>query len=226
MKKKHGILPLLLSAVLVCALLLAGCGSADEEEETAVSASADSSADDTQEAAESVTESAEAEAEGDVIGEVSYVGSTYISVTVYTSEAEVEDYTLLDVSTLAATEETASVNTDDDTTYCRVEDGALADAVREDVTKGSVVAFTTSEDGAQQVIILAEAEEAEAEETDETAAEGLTGDETAAEEASGEDAALMETDEDAKTAEDASEEEAGTTESETAAEESESTDSL
>lgn len=70
------------------------------------------------------------------MGEVTYVGSSYISVTAYTGGEDVTDFTTLDVSGLTASEDTESIDTTEDTEYLKVESGMLNAATRDDVTTG------------------------------------------------------------------------------------------
>jgi len=133
--------------VLAFASLLAGCGSS--------SGDADTTSETDSETTTSSSNVAE-EADEDIIGEVSYVGSSYISVRVYNLDGDVEDYASLDIGTLTASDATDSVNTDSNTTYYKVENGSLVSAVREDVEKGDMIAATISEDQLRQIIILSD----------------------------------------------------------------------
>ena len=88
------------------------------------------------------------------MGEVTYVGSSYISVTAYTGGEDVTDFTTLDVSGLTASEETESIDTAEDTEYLKVEEGMLNSATRDDVTTGTFIVSTYDEDGTHQIILI------------------------------------------------------------------------
>ncbi len=94
-----------------------------------------------------------AEAE-DVIGEISYISSSYMSLKVYEPAAEVSDYTSLDVSTLTATDSTESVTLDTDAEYYYISDSAMVAQTADDLAAGDLVAVTTTEAGVQQIILL------------------------------------------------------------------------
>jgi len=124
--------------------LLAACGSDDTTTtEDANSAQTDSATD----------ESGETNAE-DVIGEISDISSTYMSLDVYEPAAEVSDYASLDVSTLTATDGTARVALDADAEYYYISDFSMVSLAAENLSAGDLVAVTTTEDGVQQVILL------------------------------------------------------------------------
>ncbi|HJB67887.1 MAG TPA: hypothetical protein H9770_03490 [Candidatus Fournierella excrementigallinarum] len=94
------------------------------------------------------------EAQKTVMGEVTYVGSSYISVTAYTGGEDVTDFTTLDISALKATENTESIDTAEDTEYLKVETGMLNAAARDDVTTGAFIVSTRDENGAHQIILI------------------------------------------------------------------------
>lgn len=96
------------------------------------------------------------------MGEVTYVGSSYISVTAYTGGEDVTDFTTLDVSGLTASEETESIDTAEDTEYLKVEEGMLNSATRDDVTTGTFIVSTYDEDGTHQIILIESGEAADA----------------------------------------------------------------
>ena len=89
-----------------------------------------------------------------VMGKVSYVGSGYISVTVYTGGEDATDFTALDTSALTATDETRSVDTGDETEYLQADAGMLSTAAREDVATGAFIVSTWDEDGTHQIILI------------------------------------------------------------------------
>lgn len=96
------------------------------------------------------------------MGEVTYVGSSYISVTAYTGGEDITDFTTLDVSGLTASEETESIDTAEDTEYLKVEEGMLNSATRDDVTTGTFIVSTYDEDGTHQIILIESGEAADA----------------------------------------------------------------
>lgn len=161
MKRKHVLSSLLLAMLLAFASLLTGCGSNPDDADTSSETESGTTASSSNETEET---------DEDIIGEVSYVGSSYISVKVYTTEGEVEDYASLDIGTLTASEVTDSVSTDSDTEYYRVDKGSLISASREDVEKGDIIASTISEAEIHQIIILS----GETEETTEGTTEKTT----------------------------------------------------
>ena len=104
----------------------------------------------------------------DVIGEVTYVGTSYLSVTTYESESEVTDYATLDTDTLTETGSTQYVYPDDASTYYMVSEAALTNATADDLVAGCLIAVTTDDDGNQQIIILKTADETSEDDEDET----------------------------------------------------------
>ena len=112
------------------------------------------------------------------MGEVTYVGSSYISVTAYTGGEDVTDFTTLDVSGLTASEDTESIDTTEDTEYLKVESGMLNAATRDDVTTGSFIVSTYDEDGTHQIILV---ESGDATGTDTDSASASTSEDEAAE---------------------------------------------
>ena len=188
MKHTEKYIALCLAAALGCLALLTGCSGDESVSQTQSTASASSQA-----ASGSAGETAEQET---VMGEVTYVGSNYISVTAYSGGEDVTDFASLDVSALTATEETKSIDTTDATEYFKAEAGILSAADREDVTTGTFIVSTWSEEGVHQVILLQEGDTAqtdfvaasdsvpvETEEEADSAEEQLSGDESSIEEA-------------------------------------------
>lgn len=199
MKKERSLLALIMMTVLCCGSLLTACGSSSEDAaessastisgtgiasdtESTESASSTASTESTDSAATDSSASGTETASEDVIGKVTYAGSSYLSVNVYGADGAVDDYASLDTGTLTETEETDYIYIGSDTAYYTVDAGALVEAAPEDVTVGSLVVETTSDDNVQQVIIL-ESADAEAETGTEVAAETEegTGTEDAAE---------------------------------------------
>ena len=163
MSKAKSLLAIMM-AMLLCIGIFAGCSTtttnntgSDNDFDTTQNSQSDASDDDT------LTDEA-----ADVIGEVTYVGTSYLSVTTYESESEVIDYATLDTDTLAETGSTQYVYPDDAVTYCMVSEGTLADATADDVVTGCLIAVTTDDDGNQQIIILKTADETSEDDEDET----------------------------------------------------------
>lgn len=131
-----------LAMVMVLSMgLLAACGSDDTTTTEDNSSTAD-------ESSETNTETE------DVIGEISYISSTYMTLKVYEPAAEVSDYASLDVSTLTATDSTESVTLDTDAEYYYISDSSMVSQTADDFAAGDLVAVTTTEDEIQQIILL------------------------------------------------------------------------
>jgi hypothetical protein len=92
----------------------------------------------------------------DTIGEVVYAG-TYITVTLYTSPEEVEDYATLDVNTLTNTGIQGFVYTYSYSNYYIAENGQLNPYKRENIEKGDIVVENTDAEGKHNIIILKKA---------------------------------------------------------------------
>lgn len=152
MKTKKGIVSVLMVLSLLAGVL-AGCSDTnstydDYQNDTSISTNND----DTQD----VVTVAE-----DVIGEVTYVGDSYLSLTTYESGGTVSDYAALDVSTLTEVGGMDYVYPEADTEYYTVSDAMLVAAAYEDITAGCLIAVTTDTNGVQQIIILKEAADEE-----------------------------------------------------------------
>lgn len=147
MKTKKNLLALTLVLAL-CAGVFSGCSSnaPDETDEDTVTTSST-------EATEEIAVSA------DIIGEVTYVGTAYLSLSSYEAPEEVTDYAALDVSTLTEVGTTQYVYPSDDAQYYTVSDGTLVEASYVDIVKDCIIAVTTGDSGAQQIIILQTAQE-------------------------------------------------------------------
>lgn len=140
-----------LAMVLVLSMgLLAACGSDD----TTTTGSSSTQTDSTQTSITS-EESSETNTEAeDVIGEISYISSFYMSLKVYEPAAEISDYASLDVSTLTATDSTESITLDTDAEYYYISDSSMVAQTADDLAAGDLVAVTTTETGVQQIILL------------------------------------------------------------------------
>ena len=146
MKHTKKYIALCLAMALGCLAVLTACSSDKSTSQTQSTGTPSS------QAASGSTQSTEAQKT--VMGEVTYVGSSYISVTAYTGGEDVTDFTTLDISTLTATENTESIDTAEDTEYLKVETGMLNAAARDDVTTGAFIVSTLDEDGAHQIILI------------------------------------------------------------------------
>ena len=148
----------MLTALLVCVSIFAGCSDTgsnydDDDSELNASTNTDDELDDTVQAE-------------DVLGEVTYVGTSYLSLTTYESASEITDYATLDVSTLTEVGGMEYVYPNSDAQYYKISDSMLVSASYEDLAAGCMIAVTTGSDGTQQIIILKEA--ADEELTDDT----------------------------------------------------------
>lgn len=146
MKHTKKYIALCLAMALGCLAVLTACSSDKSTSQTQSTGTPSS------QAASGSTQSTEAQKT--VMGEVTYVGSSYISVTAYTGGEDVTDFTTLDISTLTATENTESIDTAEDTEYLKVETGMLNAAARDDVTTGAFIVSTRDENGAHQIILI------------------------------------------------------------------------
>lgn len=158
MKTKKKYLSLLM-ALLMCIGIFSGCsGTSDTYDEDDPGTSANTN--------DELDESVQAE---DVLGEVTYVGTSYLSLTTYESASEITDYAAVDVSSLTEVGGMEYVYPDANAEYYKVSSAMLVSASYEDLAAGCMIAVTTGSDGTQQIIIL---EEAAAENlTDDTATE-------------------------------------------------------
>lgn len=163
MKHTKKYIALCLAMALGCLAVLTACS---DDKSTSQTQSTTTSS----QAASGSTE--ETAAQETVMGEVTYVGSSYISVTAYTGGEDVTDYTTLDISGLTATEDTESIDTAEDTEYLKVESGMLNSATRDDVTTGTFIVSAYDEDGTHQIILIGN-DDAAAADTD--AESGSTG---------------------------------------------------
>ena len=164
MKHTKKYIALCLAMALGCLAVLTACSSDKSTSQTQGTGTSSS------QASSGSTESTEAQET--VMGEVIYVGSSYISVTAYTGGEDVTDFTTLDVSGLTASEDTESIDTTEDTEYLKVESGMLNAATRDDVTTGSFIVSTYDEDGTHQIILV---ESGDAAGTDTDSASASTG---------------------------------------------------
>lgn len=172
MKQKSRIGVLLLAATLCISSLTACSGdSTSDDESTQSSASSESEVSSEAEASSesegTETDSTEEISESaDVIGRVTVQGESTLDLNVFETGAEetVEDYTLLDISTLIDTGETATITFTDDTLFYNIVDGALVTASRDTlVVNDLMIAVTENESGVQEIIVLESEEEVDGE---------------------------------------------------------------
>lgn len=158
MKTKKKYLSLLM-ALLLCVGIFSGCSDTSDtydEDDPGTSTNTNGELD----------EIVQAE---DVLGEVTYVGTSYLSLTTYESASEITDYAAVDVSSLTEVGSMEYVYPDTNAEYYKVSSAMLVSASYEDLAAGCMIAVTTGSDGTQQIIILEEA--ADEDLTDDTATE-------------------------------------------------------
>ena len=139
----------LLTALLVCVSIFVGCsdtGSNYDNSDTSLNTSTNSD--------DEVDEIVETE---DVLGKVTYVGTSYLSLTTYESASMITDYATVDVSSLTEVGGMEYVYPDTNAEYYKVSSAMLVSASYEDLAAGCMIAVTTGSDGTQQIIILKEA---------------------------------------------------------------------
>ena len=172
MKHTKKYIALCLAMALGCLAVLTACSS---DKSTSQTQSTDTSS--------SQASSGSTETQETVMGEVTYVGSSYISVTAYTGGEDVTDFTTLDISGLTASEDTESIDTTEDTEYLKVESGMLNAATRDDVTTGSFIVSTYDEDGTHQIILVESGDAAGSDTDSASASTGTTSASTSEDEA-------------------------------------------
>ena len=197
MKKRTSQTAAALLVLVFSALVLTACSdgatsstsSTSSTTSTSSTSSASSSASDSSEEEEdsSSGSSAEDAAQDDVIGEVTYVGSSSLALDVYEPDGAIADYTDLSGVTLAATGESQTIALETDATYEVVTGGAAEEITLDDVLEGDMVAVTTDSTGAQQVIVLEVAQDSASTAADDS--DTASGEETGAESSALEEAA-------------------------------------
>ena len=148
MKKITGMAAILMVGLLSFGVL-AGCSEEESSSSESVSSSSGSS-----ESSSETSSSSEEEASEDVIGEITYLGSSTLVLDVYQPDQEVTDYTDMGDITLTEANETQSVTVDEDTVYQSVSQGTTTVITHEDLAEGDLVAVTTDEDGVQTILVL------------------------------------------------------------------------
>ena len=150
-KSKIGLVFVLV--LVMCMSLLTACT------ETSSSSSESTSSDNTDSGSTATEE---------IIGEVTYVGSSYFSVSAYLVEDEITDYTSVDVSALESAGTTKYVYFDDETSYYAVSDGSYVSAALEDISVGAIIADTYNESSQQEIVILSVSEDTNTDTSDTT----------------------------------------------------------
>lgn len=149
--KKIGSVAAILMAGLLCMGLFAGCS---EEESNSSSESSSSSSSSTSSTSSSEVSSETEEETGDVIGQITYIGSSTLVLDVYEPDSEITDYTDLGDIALTDAEQTQSVSLEEDAVYQSVADGTVNVIALDDLAEEDMVAVTTDEDGVQTIIVL------------------------------------------------------------------------
>lgn len=154
-----------LLTALLCIGLLAGCGTdtsdntvSDDSTDTPVSTDGAGGTDSTDDA--SGTDGTDSAGGGtdagtaDLIGEITYVGDSYIRINLYEPDTEIADYTALGAAVLTDTGTSETVTLDTDAVFEYVSSGILYSTTADGLTVGDMVAVTTTEDGIQEIIVL------------------------------------------------------------------------
>lgn len=150
MNKKLKVLTL--SLIMLLALgVFAGCSDSSSSSGETSDEISDTSSD-------SSAESEETYDEEDHMGEVSYVGSTYVLIESYESESQIDDYASVDTASLSDSGVTESVTVDDEAEYYYVDNGTYISTTADDLNMGDFIAITHGDDGTQQIIIITQGE--------------------------------------------------------------------
>ena len=162
-KKTTSIIAFIL-ALIMCAGIFVGCASSKNDSDASES---DTTGSDTSDASVTDTSSTTSDTSvddesgddlsvipEDVLGEVSYIGEFYIVVEEYTVESEITDYAAVDLDAFSLSGESEYVLFEDTVEYSILSDGVFASVSADELTVGSIVAVTTSDEGVQQIIIL------------------------------------------------------------------------
>lgn len=184
MKKSWKSLTALLAASLLCLGMFAGCSEA-EESSSSESSSESSSSTNSASSVSSSSSSEEEEAAEDVVGEITYLGTSSLVVDVYEADSEITDYTDLEGIALTGSGDSETVTLEDDAVYQSVSSGVASDITLDDLAEGDMVAVTTDEDGVQTIIVL-EVETAGDSSSSISSTDSTSTEESALEEAAGE----------------------------------------
>ncbi len=144
--------------LLFCISVFAGCSSSSTEDDATDSDATDTATDtETETPVDTVSDTNTGdgtEQADDLIGEVTYVGESDITISIYESDTEIADYASLDGVTLTDTGNTDTVTLDSDAQYKYASSGLLYDTTLSDIELGDMIAVTVNDDGVQEIIIL------------------------------------------------------------------------
>lgn len=150
--KQHLRVSAALLAGLFSLCLLTGCSGSASSSSSSTSSSEDSSS--SESTASTNFTSTEGSLSQDIIGELTYIGSSSLVLDLYEPDTDITDYTDTTDITFTSTGDSETVTLEDGVEYQTVSDGALTVITLDDLAEGDMVAVTTSEDGAQQIIVL------------------------------------------------------------------------
>ena len=150
--KQHLCVSAALLAGLFSLCLLTGCSGSTSSSSSSTSSSEDSSS--SESTASTNFTSSEGILSQDIIGELTYIGSSSLVLDLYEPDTDITDYTDTTDITFTSTGDSETVTLEDGVEYQTVSDGALTVITLDDLAEGDMVAVTTSEDGAQQIIVL------------------------------------------------------------------------
>ena len=146
--KQHLRVSAALLAGLFSLCLLTGCSGSASSSSSSTSSSEDSSS------SESTASTNLGSLSQDIVGELTYIGSSSLVLDLYEPDTDITDYTDTADITFTSAGESETVTLEDGVEYQTVSDGALTVITLDDLAEGDMVAVTTSEDGAQQIIVL------------------------------------------------------------------------
>ncbi len=147
--KQHLRVSAALLAGLFSLCLLTGCSGSTSSSSSSTSSSEDSSS--SESTASTNFTSSEGSLSQDIIGELTYIGSSSLVLDLYEPDTDITDTTDI---TFTSTGDSETVTLEDGVEYQTVSDGALTVITLDDLAEGDMVAVTTSEDGVQQIIVL------------------------------------------------------------------------
>ena len=150
--KQHLRVSAALLAGLFSLCLLTGCSGSTSSSSSSTSSSEDSSS--SESTASTNFTSSEGSLSQDIIGELTYIGSSSLVLDLYEPDTDITDYTDTADITFTSAGESETVTLEDGVEYQTVSDGALTVITLDDLAEGDMVAVTTSEDGVQQIIVL------------------------------------------------------------------------
>ncbi len=154
--KKATSLAAVFMVMVLCIGVFAGCSDTTTTTSSESSTSSTDSTSDSSEAGDADDADA-ATQEDDVIGQVIYAGnsdSTYLTIAVYEPDETITDYTSLDSVTLSDASYQQRISLDSDAVYKYVASGEMFTTDQDDISEGDMIAVTTDDNGAQEIIIL------------------------------------------------------------------------